>query len=208
VTSQEIKAALQDIAAETDPTVKHLKLASVCSALFAERGIELVVVGGSAIEFYTEGAYTSGDVDLCVMKSRERLTIRQRQEIMGQLGGKGGPRSWEVAGSYVDVLGEFENLARTPIRTLTAPYGMVCISPIEELLVERVLVSRYPQAFPPALECARKILAAALRDEVEVDWREVKRLAGTSAYSNWQDVKVLVDEQAEALKVRSPYDSD
>ncbi len=53
----QIQRTLADIAAETDPTLKHLKLASLVSAVFRERGIELVVVGGSAIEFYTEGAY-------------------------------------------------------------------------------------------------------------------------------------------------------
>lgn len=46
----QIESALAEIVAETDPTVKHLKLASLCSALFSKRGVELVVVGGSAIE--------------------------------------------------------------------------------------------------------------------------------------------------------------
>src|SRR5437899_2986315 len=80
-----IQTALSEITAETDPTLKHLKLASLVSAVFRERGIELVVVGGSAIEFYTEGAYVSGDVDLCVERSSTSLTIRLRQELMGQL---------------------------------------------------------------------------------------------------------------------------
>ena len=48
--AKKIQGALADISAEQDPTVKSLKLASVCSALWAERGIQLVVVGGSAIE--------------------------------------------------------------------------------------------------------------------------------------------------------------
>ena len=56
MTSDEIQRALADISAETDPTLKHLKLASLVSAIFRERGIELIVVGGSAIEFFTEGA--------------------------------------------------------------------------------------------------------------------------------------------------------
>jgi predicted nucleotidyltransferase len=204
----EIKSALREIAAETDVTVKHLKLASLCSTLFAERGVELVVVGGSAIEFYTEGAYTSGDVDLCVLSSRESLTVRLRQEIMGRLSAKGGPRSWEVGGTYIDILGSFENLARTAVRTIRAPFGNVKVSPVEELIVERVLVSRYPQHYPPALDCAKKILAAVLEGEVEVDWNEVKRLANANAYSNWADVKALTNEQAKALQIRSPYDSD
>jgi hypothetical protein len=208
MTANEIQLALANVIGEKDPTIKHLKLASLCSALFAVRGIELVVVGGSAIEFYTEGAYTSGDVDLCILHSREPLTIRLRQEIMGQVSAKGGPRSWEVAGAYVDVLGPFENLAQTRTRTIAAPYGEVKVAPIEELIVERVLISKYPQDYPPALDCAKKILAVALQNEVEVDWQEVRRLANENAYANWPDVKALTNEQAKALQVGSPYDSD
>lgn len=60
-----IKSALADVTAEQDPTLKSAKLASLCSALWAEHGVELVVVGGSAIEILTEGAYASGDLDMC-----------------------------------------------------------------------------------------------------------------------------------------------
>jgi hypothetical protein len=208
MTANQIERALADLTAESDPTIKHLKLASLVSAAFRERGIELVVVGGSAIEFYTEGAYTSGDLDLCVFRATTPLTFRLRQEIMGQLGAKGGPRSWEVSGAYVDVLGSFENLALTSMRTIAGPYGGVLVSPVEELIVERVLVSKYPQDYLPALDCVKKVLAAALLVEVEVDWSEVKRLAQTQAYANWPDVKEMIHEQAEALQVRSPYDSD
>ena len=205
---EQIHQALADITAETDPTLKHLKLASLVSAVFRERGIELVVVGGSAIEFYTEGAYVSGDIDLCEVSSRTALTVRIRQELMGKLQATGGPRSWQVGGLYVDVLASFENLARTPIRRLNGPSGQVGISPVEELLVERILISKYPGDYPPARECAMKLLAAALQGEVETDWAEVKRLAKSNAYKNWNEVKELVHEQAQAIQVRSPYHSD
>ncbi len=208
MTSERIKAALSDITAENDPAPKHLKLASLVSAIFRERGIELVVVGGSAIEFYTEGAYVSGDLDMCVASSSTALTVRLRQEIMAQVGASGGPRSWRVAGAFLDVLATFENAARTPIRVLRGPFGDVRVTPVEELIAERVLVSKYPQDYPPARECAKKLLAAALQGEVETDWHEVRRLARSSAYDNWNDVKELINEQAKAFKVRSPYDSD
>jgi hypothetical protein len=64
---KEIQKALADVTAESDPTLKHLKLASLVSAMFRQRGAELVVVGGSAIEFYTEGGYVSGDLDMCLI---------------------------------------------------------------------------------------------------------------------------------------------
>ena len=208
MTPAQIQQALSDITAESDPALKHLKLASLVSAVFRERGVELVVVGGSAIEFYTEGAYVSGDLDLCVQSSSAALTVLQRQEIMAQLHATGGPRSWQVGGLYVDVLSAFENLARTPIRRLDGPSGQVRISPVEELIVERVLISKYPGDYPPARECAKKLLAAALLAEIETNWAEVKRLAENPAYKNWNDVKQLVHEQAQALQVRSPYHSD
>lgn len=127
---------------------------------------------------------------------------------MGLLNAKGGPRSWQIYGVYVDVLGNFENLARTPIRTIQAPSGEVHISPVEELLVERVLISKYPGDYPPAQECAIKLLAAALLGEVEVDWPEVRRLAETTAYANWPAVKALINEQAKTLQIGSPCDSN
>ncbi|MCZ7637347.1 MAG: hypothetical protein M5U12_15730 [Verrucomicrobia bacterium] len=85
-----IDSALAEIASESDPTLKHLKLASLVSAVYRECGIQLVVVGGSAIEFYTEGAYVSGDLDLCVEFTPQALTARLRQELMARLGGTGG----------------------------------------------------------------------------------------------------------------------
>jgi hypothetical protein len=205
--AEQIPSALADIQSETDPTLKHLKLASLVSSVFRERGVELVVVGGSAIEFYTEGTYVSGDVDLCIESTREPLTAMVRQELMGKIGARGGPRSWEVAGAYVDILTTFENLARTKVRQLSAPYGPVRIAQPEELIVERLLVSTYPADYPPARDCALKLLAAGLLGEVETDWAEVRRLAQSSAYQNWPYVKATIHEQATALQVRSPYDS-
>ncbi|HEY1174018.1 MAG TPA: hypothetical protein VGH19_21815 [Verrucomicrobiae bacterium] len=161
MTLEAIQQALADIAGEQDPTVKHLKLASLCSTVFREHQVELVVVGGSAIEFYTEGAYTSGDLDMCLL-TPSALSVRQRQEIMGKFGATGGPRSWQVAGVFVDLLGELENLAHTQLRRIQGPYGEVCMNPVEELLVERVLVSVYPAEHPPARECAKKLADAAL----------------------------------------------
>ncbi len=113
--AKKIKSALADVTAEQDPTLKSLKLASICSALWAERGVELVVVGGSAIEILTEGAYASGDLDMC-HATKATLPVRERQEIMGLLGAKGGPRNWQVAGMYFDLLGPVESFARTPYR--------------------------------------------------------------------------------------------
>jgi hypothetical protein len=202
-----IKRALHEIETEVDPTVKNLRLASITSEIFREAGIELVVVGGSAIEFYTEGAYTSGDVDFCIVAAQKPLTVRTRQELMGKLQGKGGPRSWQVAGGFVDVLSSFENLATTPLRRIQGPYGEIALSPVEELIVERVLVSVYPESNPPARFCAQKLISGCLRKEIAVNWTEVERLARGREYDNFTEVRKLIDETATTLGQRSPIDS-
>ena len=205
--ARKIKAAVADIAADADQTRKAAKLASLCSALFRERRVELVVVGGSAIELLTEGAYTSGDVDLCRLTPAP-LPLRERQRIMGQLGAQGGPRNWQVAGAFVDLLGPLESLARTPLRKLQGPYGVIQIVQPEELLVERVLVATYPQVHPPARQCANMLAAVALKGQLGMDWQEVRRLAARPEYRNLRECRALVREAATELNLKSPLDTD
>lgn len=198
-----IKRAMADISSEKDATVKSAKLASLCSALWAEHGVELVVVGGSAIEFLTEGAYASGDLDMC-HATMATLPIRQRQEIMGQLGAKGGPRNWQVAGMYLDLLGPVESFARTPYRRIQGPYGEVLVMKPEDLLVERVLVSFYPEKNLTARDCARELAIVALRGAVNMNWDEVIRVANRPEYRNITECEKLVQEVADELKVKNP----
>jgi hypothetical protein len=205
--SEKIKSALADMTAEQDPTVKSLKMASLCSALWAERGVELVVVGGSAIEILTEGAYASGDLDLC-HANKATLPVRERQEIMGLLGAKGGPRNWEVAGMFVDVLGPVESFAHTPFRRVQAPFGDVLVMKPEDLLVERVLVSVYPGENQTARDCVKKFIAVILGGDMAVNWDEVRRLANLPEYRNLPECEKLVKEIADELKVKSPLHPD
>jgi hypothetical protein len=202
-----IKGALADISAELDATLKSLKLASLCSALWRERGVELVVVGGSAIEFLTEGAYASGDLDMC-HATGATLLIRDRQQVMGLLNAEGGPRNWMVAGMYLDLLGPVESFARTPYRRLEGPYGSVLVMKAEDLLVERVLVSTYPQPNATARSCARELAAVALGGGLDMVWAEVLRVANLPEYRNVDECKALVREMADELKVKNPFHPD
>ncbi|MCW5552342.1 MAG: hypothetical protein KIS67_09245 [Verrucomicrobiae bacterium] len=205
--ARKIKSALADITAEQDPTLKSAKLASLCSTLWAERGVELVVVGGSAIEILTEGAYASGDLDMC-HANKATLPVRERLEVMGRLGAKGGPRNWQVAGMYLDLLGPAESFAHTPFRRIEGPYGSFLLMKPEDLLVERVLMSTYPGESPAARKCARILVSVALRGEVEMNWGEVGRLANLPEYRNLPQCAKLVQEVADELKIESPLHPD
>jgi len=185
--------ALQDIETTADLLAKALKLAGLVTALFRKAGWELVVVGGSAVEFYTEGAYMSGDIDLC-RQTLKPVPLRTAQDIMGQLNATGGPRSWKVAGMFVDLLGLLENESRAPCREVETPYGSIRIVPVELSIVERVLLAYHPRPDRDAADVAKKLLATCLGKATPVDWDEVNRLAALPAYGIAAELESLCTE--------------
>jgi hypothetical protein len=87
-------------------------------------------------------------------------------------------------------------------------YGDVLLMKAEDLLVERVLVSFYPGKNQAARECAKVLISVALRNEIEMNWDEVRRLANLPEYRNLSECVKLVKEVADELKIKSPLHSD
>lgn len=181
---------INDILATSDLLTRALKLAGLITRVFREAGWELVVVGGSAVEFYTEGAYMSGDIDLC-RRNLKPIPLRTAQNLIGRLGGTGGPRSWKVADLYIDLLGLLENEALTPCRTIETPCGTINIAPAELILVERILMAYYPKRDPEARNIAKKMLAVGLKKITPLDWKEVERLADSPSFDILNETRQL-----------------
>ncbi len=200
----DVQSALRRIESETDLNVRSLLLAAVVSEAFREVGFEPVVVGGSAIEFYTDGAYMSGDVDICWTGQRVP-TPADRGRVMASLGApRGGPRSWKLAGLFLDLLGQVETYADGEFKFMETPLGAVLLPPVEDLLVERIFAARcWTGPDPVAEDCARKLLAAALRGDIPVDWREVERVAALPAY-DCAAVVTTMKREVEASLAGSP----
>ena len=196
MTDEAIASAKADIEATGDLLERALKLSGLVTTLFAERGFPLVVVGGSAVEFYTEGGYMSGDIDFC-RKTLRAIPPRIMQEVAERLGGKGVARSWLVCGLYVDLLGVLESESTKPNRELETPYGTVSVIPPELALVERVLFAYCP----PTAECvpsARQMMVAALKDD-RFDWTEAERLADSPDFKILDEFKRLKQEMSDEL---------
>ena len=184
----DIKAAMADIESTSDLLERALKLSGLITTLFQRHGFPLVVVGGSAVEFYTEGGYMSGDIDFC-RKTLNAIPPRLMQEIIAELGGKGVARSWEVCGLYVDLLGILENESVLPNRELETPYGTVRIIPPELALVERILIAYYPPS-AELLVTARKMMVVALGDS-DFNWNEAERLAALPSFGVLEELRKL-----------------
>ncbi len=187
--TQELATARKDIEATGDLLERALKLSGLITTLFQERGFPLVVVGGGAVEFYTEGGYMSGDIDFC-RKTLRAIPPRMMQEVAESLGGKGLGRNWLICGLYVDILGVLESETTLPERIVQTPYGDVRILPPELALVERVL---YAEQDKECVASARQMMAAALADG-SFDWAEAERLAALRDFGVLPQLQSLKEE--------------
>jgi hypothetical protein len=169
----DIAAVRADIESTEDLFLRSMKLAGIVTALFKKRGIPLVVVGGSAVEFYTAGGYMSGDIDFC-RRSLKGPSLRLIKDILEPLGGKCVGRNWLVCGIFVDMLGIVETETYKDFSVVETPYGEVFMIPPELALVERVFYSLDSEE---CVASARQMMAAALNDG-NFDWQEAERLAG------------------------------
>ena len=193
MTDEAIATARADIEATGDLLERALKLSGLITTLFAERGFPLVVVGGSAVEFYTEGGYMSGDIDFC-RKTLKAIPPRIMQEVAEMLGGKGLGRNWLICGLYVDILGLLESETGLADRIVQTPYGEVRMLPPELALVERVL---FAEQDAECVASARQMMAAALKD-ANFDWAEAERLAALRDFSVLPQMRRLKEEIANA----------
>ncbi len=186
----DLDTALAAIRREDDPNRKNLRVAELVCRCFREIGCEPVVVGGSAVEFYTEGRYVSGDVDLCFTGPR-LPTPREREEIMGRLGRSLGVRRCEVAGVLVDVLGRVETTARTPFQSA----GELRLIQIEELIAGRLLVATVPARDEERLEVARVLIALVARGLIAADRAEMLRVADSPDYRVGTELRAMLSEE-------------
>jgi hypothetical protein len=185
----DLEQALAAIRREDDASRKNLRVAELVCRAFRSIGCDPVIVGGSAVEFYTEGQYVSGDVDLCYTGVR-LPTPREREEVMSQLGQPLGIRRWNVAGVLVDVLGRVETTARTPFQEI----GELRLIQIEDLIAERLLVAIVPSRDEARLEVARTLIALVAEGLIFADRNELLRVADSPDYRVGTELRALLAE--------------
>jgi hypothetical protein len=184
-----LKARIEAIGRETDQNRKNLLVAEVVSELFRAAGAEPVIVGGSAVEFYTDGAYLSGDVDVCFDGPRIPGP-RDRGTILTPAGEPISIRSWKIAGVIVDLLGRLETSARGPLQRL----GSINLIQIEDLIAERLLIATVPQFDAARWQVAKVLLATGWKNLVTLDRDELRRIARSPDYRVGDELEKMIQE--------------
>jgi len=168
------------------PTEKALHFAALLAAAGEVSPDDLIVVGGSAIEIYTNGQYTSGDIDIVLSPSRTLTPILAEWNFKSQ------GRIW-----YNDDLGIVLDFVKPPYtydesrtQVLVTPHGPVRIAAIEDLLIKRLVSAKWWRR-PGDVEHA-KLLAVIYADRI--DWKYVENLAKR------EDVGDVLTELRRALR--------
>ncbi len=150
-----------------DETQRRLFFAAL---LRAEAGVpvdDFIVVGGSAIEIYTVGKYTSGDIDIVSSEDEKIGAVLRSWQFE-----KGG-RVWvsETLQIVVDLVKHPYTGSAERTTVGATPFGPVRIAAIEDLLVKRL--SSYKHWKEKGDYAHAMLLALQFRDTL--DWPYVEK---------------------------------
>ncbi len=148
----------------------HQRVAWFGALLAEESGLgkRLVIVGGSAIELYTEGEYVSRDVD--VVGDKDRLVpVLRRWGFRAQTGRDRRQYWFRAPLGLVDLVGPLHK-SGLPTQIVETRYGAVRLGAVEDLLVRRLM--RAGRESSSALFQEAVILASRYR--TSLDWRYIE----------------------------------
>jgi hypothetical protein len=189
VTRREFEAAL----AATRLPGERVAIMGALLAHDSGLGGRLVVVGGSAISIYTEGAYVSKAIDI-VGRADRLAPVLKRWGFTLQARGPRGYWTRQDLGILVDVIDRADYVGLVEAtRTQATAHGPVRVAAIEDLIVRRLIFAKRDQNVELLDQAAllwvrfgRELdmedLAYHIRyEDVEDVYQEMQRRAGRAA---------------------------
>jgi hypothetical protein len=121
---------------------------------------------------------------------------------MASLGCERGTRLYLLDGVVVDLGGQAELLSDNLVEVSTAE-GTLLLEAPEESLVQRILMSVYPQEDADQKRAAMTLMMQALKGNVPIDWAEVDRIAALPGFKIEAVVSAFKKEASEILAASS-----
>ncbi|BBB91645.1 MAG TPA: DUF6036 family nucleotidyltransferase [Methylomusa anaerophila] len=125
-----------DAAKNENPLKRQMHIAAIISTELSKKGTNIVMVGGSAVEFYTVANYLTRDIDFVAARPDSI------KEVMTELGFSNDGGTWYLADSPNDVVVEFPkgplDGSWDRVQIVSGPDGTsVKVISIEDILVDR-----------------------------------------------------------------------
>lgn len=136
----ELRGALNILLAAgiADDPIDHARQVGMITSLIADAfesaGMQVTLVGGSAIEMFAPGIFKTGDIDLVIEAIRGKSARSQLDPVFAALGFEKSGRHWRRGDLYVEV----------PSQSLTDPSELVRVGhfPLRVVAKEVLLVDR------------------------------------------------------------------
>jgi len=203
-TTDDPKSSLLDGIERSETVIfEHLAVAILVNRLFTEYGWDMVVVGGTALGFYTHWNYAPTNLDLCRRQQRP-IPPNIQVAVMQRLGGirLRGLHQWKVLGVIVNIHGVVETDYRHCLREAHSLGGRVQVIPVEQLLVERFRLATMPSVGTietRSVNVARQLLASCLDGTTVVDWAMAEAIAGSEAYGILEPFRAWWESGGESM---------
>lgn len=135
---ENLKNRLRAASREKDYALRGVKIAAIISEAFQDAGIEPILVGGTAVSFYTGGKYATRDIDMISPSGRAT------DSIMSNLGfSKHGK---DFINHSLKIYIEFPNSSLGPtekIKVIRIEKHALKIISIEDLIIDRLCAFKF-----------------------------------------------------------------
>jgi len=196
---EKIKSELNETKKIDDRATRGVKIAALISEALKSINIDPILVGGSAVAFYTEGKYTTDDIDMVAPSGPEV------QKIMSLLGLKKTGKDFinEDLGIYIEFPSEFLGPTEKT-NTISIKNSELTIISIEDLIIDRLASFKFWQSTIDGVNALMMLeLGIANKERVEKRAREEDVLDALDYIENTLETiirkKLSVDEATEKL---------
>lgn len=187
------QALEQTVNAKDLPHVERFTFAAAIIATALERaGMQAILVGGGAIEFYAPESYATADIDFVV----ERGTREKLSQVFESLGLTRKDRHWFLGDLFVEV----------PSFHMEDPYERFTLGPFqlrvvrkEIVLAERVIGFRYWKTWSYGSQAIEMIKAFGSELDEEILRKRLRQDQAEEAYELLRDLASSEEKVTEAM---------
>jgi predicted nucleotidyltransferase len=184
--------SIDEILLIEDGPLRTASLVAWFQGLFGAGESTPVLVGGAAVELYSQGEYTTGDLDFV-----GRVTAKARAELE-RAGFVRSGRHWvhEAGQVFLEIPGETLGVDEESVWVDILGYRVHLIS-LEDLLVDRLGAWEYWKSSVDAVNAYQ--LWSACHDRIDTE-----RLRRRIAAEGWQQALAALERFVQGLQNRSP----
>lgn len=144
---------------------------SLITPMLEKEGVQCVVVGGSAVEFYTRDWYATGDIDLAINRSKRDVI----DKVMDKFGFKKEGRMWvrEDLNLYIETPGDVRDIDLERTIQVETDAGYVLMIGLEDIILDRILAAGHWNSESDKEQAIR--IATIYNDEI--DWNYIKKVS-------------------------------